>query len=108
MLKEFEEKFSVEIDGELKEILSLCGNESIFFDDESRLLSIEEILNSKEEMLLEAKVIPIIDKYDNNFVAYDIFNKCFIDFDISTDFIGDKIDSIRCYIDKIKEYLKEN
>ena len=92
---EFEEKFEIKLDGELKEILLLCKDEPIFFGEEKRLLSISEIMNCKEELNLKENVIPIIDLYDNNFVVYDISNNQFIKFDISEEVSFGKIDSIR-------------
>ncbi len=105
MEKKFEEQFSIKIDGELKEILSLCKGEPIFYEGEKRLLSIDEILNSKEELNLNENVIPIIDLYDNEFLVYDILNSHFTKFDISTETRFGKVDSIREYINSIKNYL---
>lgn len=44
---------------ELNEILNLCKDEPVFFDKEARLLSISEILDSKEELMIGIDVIPI-------------------------------------------------
>ncbi|MDD4054163.1 MAG: hypothetical protein PHZ20_04995 [Bacilli bacterium] len=105
MKNQFEERFSIKIEGELKEILSLCKDEPIFYEEEKRLLSIGEILNSKEELSLNENVIPIIDLYDNEFLVYDIANSQFTKFDISTETRFGKIESTREYIDKIRNYL---
>ncbi len=44
---------------ELNEILNLCKDEPVFFDKEAKLLSISEILDSKEELMIGIDVIPI-------------------------------------------------
>lgn len=103
-IKDFSDKFGIKrIEGELNEVLSLCKDGPIFFSEEKRLLSISEILNSKEEMQLEKDIIPIIDLYDNDFVGYDISSKEFVKFNISNELVFKKLESIREYIDLLKK-----
>lgn len=101
-INSIKEKFDIEINDELKEILSFVKEEPIFFDEEKRLLSSEEILNGKEELQLTKDIIPIIDLYDNEYLGYDILNKEFVKFDISDDYIFEKLKSIQVYIDMLK------
>lgn len=102
-LGKIERKFSVKTDGELKEILSLCKHEPVFFGNEKKLLSIDEILNGREELKFkDSRIISIIDLWDNNFLSYDIKNKQFVRFNIMDEVKYGKIDSIKIYIDELK------
>ncbi len=102
-IKKIEEKFEIDIDGQLRTLLYFCKNEPIFFDIEKKLLSIDEILNSKEELQLTKDIIPLIDLYDNDFLGYDVLNKEFVKFNISTDDVYIKLDSIQIYIDMLNK-----
>lgn len=100
-LVEFNKLFDIDNDN-LKTILSHMKTESIFFKNEQRLLSIEELLNYKEELNINIDhIIPLIDLYDNNFLIYNIKNDKFQILDISDDFIYD-VDSIQKYMDNFK------
>lgn len=104
MINRIEEKFQITTDGELKELLSLCEKEPLFFDDEKRLLSIEEIIQAQEELQIQDNIIAIIDLYDNVFVVYDILKKEFMKYDIAHNEAYGKIDTVQEYIHQIKEY----
>lgn len=107
-INDFEKQFNIKVSDELKSLLEFCKEDSVFFADEKRLLSIDEILNSKQELMLESNVIPLIDLYDNNFIAYDLSNNQFIKFDISDEVQYEKLDSIQKYINMLKKYFEAN
>lgn len=93
---------------ELIKLLSFCKEDAIFFDTETRLLSVDEILKSKEEFKLEKDIIPIIDLYNNIFVGFDINNNEFVKIDISEEVVFERLDTIEKYIDKLNQYHREN
>lgn len=106
MKKEFVEIINRISNSELNEILNYCKDESIFFDKETRLLSISEIINYKEELKIKMDIIPIIDIYDNNYIVFDITNNQFAMMDISEEVIFKKLESIEEYIEKVKQYYE--
>ena len=91
---------------ELKKILMFVKDEPIFFDDEKRLLSKQEILNYKVELQTNLDIVPLIDLYDNNYLIYNIAENQFQLLDISDDTIWKNVSSIIDYINLIEQYLK--
>ena len=60
----------------------------------------------KEELMIESNVIPIIDLYDNVFIAYDVLSKNFVRIDASDETVIRVIDSVKEYIEKLKIYYQ--
>lgn len=90
---------------ELQEILKYVEDEPVFFYDEMRLLSKEEIINYKKELNIEMdNIIPLIDLYDNNFLIYNINENVFEKLNIVDKTIFGKINSIEEYLKLLKEY----
>lgn len=85
---------------ELKLLLSYINSEPIFFN-EKRLVSIDEINDYKEDLLIDIECIPLIDLYDNNYIIYNLKENEFQIYDISEDVIVAKNITIQKYIDEL-------
>lgn len=92
---------------ELHTVLNYVVDEPIFFDDEKRLLSKDEITNYKEELLINADIVPLIDLGDNSFIVYNPNKKIFQMYDISQDIAFKDLSSIEKYIELIDDYCKD-
>ena len=85
---------------ELKLLLSYVNSEPIFFN-EKRLVSIDEINDYKEDLLIDIECIPLIDLYDNYYIIYDLKENEFQIYDISEDVVVEKNITIQKYIDEL-------
>lgn len=85
---------------ELKLLLSYVNSEPIFFN-EKRLVSIDEINDYKEDLLIDIECIPLIDLYDNYYIIYNLKENEFQIYDISEDVIVEKNITIQKYIDEL-------
>ena len=98
------EKFVNIANNELQEILKYVGDEPLFFYDEMRLLSKDEILNYQEELNIKMdNIIPLIDLYDNNFLIYNINENVFEKMNIVDETIFDKTNTIENYLKLLQE-----
>lgn len=98
-------KFASMENQELQEILKYVGTEPIFFYDEMRLLSEEEIINYKEELGIKIdNIIPLIDLYDNDFLIYNTNENVFEKLNITDETFFDKTNTIEKYLELLKEY----
>jgi len=89
---------------ELNEIAKYITKNALFFDNEKRLLSEDEIINYKEELMIEIdNIIPLIDLYDNIYLIYNIENNEFELLDISTEEVIKILDTISDYLKLLKE-----
>jgi len=89
---------------ELNEISKYITKNALFFDNEKRLLSEDEIINYKEELMIEIdNIIPLIDLYDNIYLIYNIENNEFELLDISTEEVIKILDTISDYLKLLKE-----
>lgn len=71
-VKQVEEVYGCTLPEEVQRIISNC-DETIFFDDDCRVLSFDEILEAPEtlcELFAENKMIPLFDCMDNDFIVY--------------------------------------
>ena len=69
----------------VKKIISNL-NETLFFDDEKKMLAIKEVINASENLEInfqEIKILPLFDFYDNNFLAFDYNHNKWCMFNIS-------------------------
>ena len=69
--------YSNELPDLLLKIVSNC-DESVFFDDGSRILSFAEILDAERDLNVpfqQKSLIPVADCGDNDFIVYDYKNK---------------------------------
>ena len=87
---------------ELLKLIKYIKEEPVFISDNIRLLSIEEILNYKEELKIDKLIIPLIDLYDNNFLVFDIEKKEFQMLDISDEQFWKKVNSIEKYLNMLE------
>ncbi len=87
---------------ELLKLIKYVKDEPIFLLNNIRLLSMDEILDYKEELKIDKSIIPLIDLCDNNFLVFDIENKEFQILDISDEQLWKKIDSIENYISMLE------
>lgn len=92
---------------ELKEILTYVTKEPIFFGEECRLLSEDEMLNYKDELNTGLEIIPLVDLYDNDFLVYNIKENKFQLLDISSDEFWKDVVSINQYIEQLREFFKK-
>lgn len=100
-----EDKFLNIHNNELQEILGFVGDEPIFFNDEMRLLTREEILNYKDEFNIEKDdIIPLIDLFDNDFLIYDIKEEIFSMMNIVDESMFSKMNTIEEYLELLKNY----
>ena len=89
---------------ELNEIAKYITKNALFFDNEKRLLSEDEIINYKEELMIEIdNIIPLIDLYYNIYLIYNIENNEFELLDISTEEVIKILDTISDYLKLLKE-----
>lgn len=89
---------------ELNELLSYVLDEPIFLESEKRLLSLQEILNYKEELKCDVDMIPLIDQYDNNFLIYNLETNQFQMFDISENKSWKNLESIQEYLNLLEKH----
>lgn len=96
------EKYDIKNE-QLDEILKYITDHRIFFDDtEEALLYDKEVINYKDELDIEADIIPIIDMNDNDYIVFDLISKKFQKFYIVEEmFWADA--NIQEYIDRLKE-----
>lgn len=104
-LKEFisQNWFDLNLNAELNDILEYVDKKRpIFFDDDKRLLSSDEIINYKKDLQISLDIIPLVDLQDNNFLVFDISAQKFKLCDISEEEMYKEIPSIKNYIELIK------
>ena len=101
------DKLSLINNEELKLLLSYVNSEPIFFN-EKRLVSIDEINDYKEDLLIDIECIPLIDLYDNYYIIYDLKENEFQIYDISEDVIVEKNISLNNYIKELVEHVNNN
>lgn len=104
---EFEKLINLYENNELKQLLKLVKEETIFFDDNKRLLSKNEIINYKEDLNISIDIIPLIDLGDNIFLVYNPNENKFQKCDISEEILYNNILSIEKYINQIYEKLSD-
>ena len=72
IVEEIEKKYGFEITEIVQRIIS-ASVESVFFDDEWRTLSVDEILNASENLHVDFEgqmLLPIVDTGENDFIVY--------------------------------------
>ena len=72
IIKEIEHKYGFEIPKIVQKIIS-ASVESVFFDDDWRTLSVEEIMDASKDLHVDfesQKILPIIDTGENDFIVY--------------------------------------
>lgn len=90
---------------ELQEILNYIQSEPIFFGDNMRLLSKDEILNYKEELGIDINnILPIIDLNDNNFLVYNLEKNTFEKLNIEDETFFGETDSISNYLELLGKH----
>jgi len=102
MLEEIIDKNDIN-NAELIEVINFVKEETIFVEENIRLLSKDEIINYKKELNTEKELIPIIDLYDNNYLVFNLENGKFQILDISADEYWKELSSIKNYIEFLKE-----
>ena len=72
-VKQIEDLYKCNISDEVKQIVSNCDETIFFDDDDSRVLSFDEILDAEEDLHVEfikKKMLPLFDCLDNDFIVY--------------------------------------
>lgn len=90
---------------ELKTILSLVSDMPVFYEQNKKLLSVDEIINYKENLNITDELIPLIYLSDNDFVVYDINTNNFALYNIVDDLFFENLRSINDYINSIKLFF---
>lgn len=73
-----EEVYHYDIPEEIIRILSSCAAPELFDENESRTLSIKEVINAEEDLQVPFRsegMIPIVDLGDNDYIVY-CFKDC--------------------------------
>lgn len=71
-IKEIEAKYGIQLPVIVQKIISY-SQESIFFENDWRTLSIKEVLDASEDLHVdfgELKILPLFDTGDNDFIVY--------------------------------------
>lgn len=79
-----EKRYATSFPNLIKRIIS-CANESLFFDDEWRVLSVEEIIDAPEDLhvdFIALNILPLIDTDNNDFIVYHSMDACWSKFNI--------------------------
>lgn len=108
--KNFKEKFGIqdnEWNNELYRIINLCKEITIYFNSTTKLLSIEEILNKNFNGVVAENIVPIMEIYQNVFIAYDVHTGKFIKLDVCEGTIIEYVESIEEYIYIVEQYFRE-
>ncbi|MBR5210585.1 MAG: hypothetical protein IKV67_12130 [Paludibacteraceae bacterium] len=95
-VKKIEDLYKCDISDEVKQIVSNC-DETIFFDDDSRVLSFDEILDAEEDLHVEfikKKMLPLFDCLDNDFVVYKTDTHTWMKFNIVDEIDYEEADSL--------------
>ncbi len=87
----------------LNKILSYVKDEPVFLKTEKRLLSLDEILNYKNELKCNLDIIPLIDECDNDFLVYNLKEKQFQMLDISSDNFWKNVENMDEYLDLLND-----
>lgn len=72
IVEEIEKKYGFEIPEVVQKIIS-ASVESVFFDDDWRTLSVDEILDASEDLHVDFEgqmLLPIVDTGENDFIVY--------------------------------------
>lgn len=100
-------KISLIDNDELNLLMSYVNSDPIFFN-EKRLVSVDEINDYKEDLLINIECIPLIDLYDNYYVIYNLKENEFQIYDISEDIIVKKNITIKNYIEELNKEINSN
>lgn len=95
-VQRIEAKYECVLPEEIKHLLS-C-DETDRFDNGCRILSYEEVLDADLDLGIDfpsLKIVPIIDTYDNDFIAFDLMNKLWIKINIVDEVIFDRQPSLQ-------------
>lgn len=72
-VKKIQETYGISLPLQLQQLIS-CVDETVFFDDDSRILSFQEIIDAEEDLHTDFKtagIIPVADCGDNDFVVFN-------------------------------------
>lgn len=72
-VRKIETKYKCVLPDSIKRILSV-SEKQLFFGEEKRLLSFDEIENASEQLhvdFIKRNLIPIIDAYENDFISFN-------------------------------------
>lgn len=95
VVKNIEKAYSCTLSEELKHIVSCDDNNRFGYD--IKILSEKEIINADDILkgeLSSCSLIPIIDVFDDDFIAYDIENKKYVCINTLDEIVFDSSDDI--------------
>lgn len=97
-----EDLYKTSISEDLKRVLSI-SKETAFYEDAPLLrgLSYDEILNASSDMavdFLSKQILPVFDVGDNDFIVYDLVEKCWYMFNIVDEVKFAKADFLTEYL----------
>lgn len=96
-VKQIEDLYKCNISDEVKQIVSNCDETIFFDDDDSRVLSFDEILDAEEDLHVEfikKKMLPLFDCLDNDFIVYKTDTHTWTRFNIVDEIDFDEADSL--------------
>lgn len=96
IVKKIEDIYGVISSEEVKKVVSNCG-ETIFFDDDYRVLALQEILDAEKDLHVnfkEKEIIPIIDCGENDFIVYHYMDDIWSKFNIIDEIVFKKKESL--------------
>lgn len=96
MVDRIQEIYETELPDIVKKIIS-DSSKAIFFDDEGRMLSIEEIADAKQDLHVDFKdkgMIPLADCGENDFIVYHFQDDFWSKFNIIDETVFKKKDRL--------------
>ena len=91
-----EKVYGTQIPNVLKGIISNC-DEPVFFDDDYRILSLDEIVDAENDLHVDFKIkgiIPIVDCGENDFIVYLYNENIWAMFNIIDEIVYNKKESL--------------
>lgn len=76
-IKKIEETYKTSIPGILRKIVSNC-DETVFLDDEKRVLSFDEIIDAERDLhteFIKKGLLPVVDNGENDFTVFRFSQK---------------------------------
>ena len=99
-VKKIESKYGCSLPEDVQKIISI-SKEQLFFDEERRLLSSNEIENASEQLHVDFKkkfLVPVIDAYDNDFICFNYKTKKWCYFNIVDETLFSESESLEAIL----------
>jgi hypothetical protein len=95
--------YKVQLPEAVKRVVSIIGSNTLFYEDKDilRSLSESEVLNATKDLSVDfvgKSLLPLFDIGDNDFIVYDLSEKCWYLFDIVDEVKFKKSEDISGYL----------